>query len=224
MKEFTTDFIPVPFMAIKDKKLTPASRLILGIIYYITEKRGEKFFMSNKYIANILDMNAGSINNSLFLLEENGYIKREYNADNTKRLEIKCFIKITKGTSTDVGGTLNDVGGTSTDAQNKIPNKILELELCEFEKIKERFDSIRTKHKRILKGKARGLETEWSNFIKKNPKPTLSLIETMTLGAKNYYKSESKKPEADNPFRYTQNFSTWINQKSWEMYLPDNNK
>ena len=94
----------------------------------------------------------------------------------------------------------------------------------ELDIIKERFDLIRTKHKRILKGKARGLETEWSNFIKKNPKPTLYLIETMTLGAKNYYKSESKKLEADNPFRYTQNFSTWINQKSWEMYLPDNNK
>ena len=102
--------------------------------------------------------------------------------------------------------------------------KVLSSESKVLDVVKERFDLIRTKHKRILKGKARGLETEWSNFIKKNPKPTLSLIETMTLGAKNYYKSESKKPEADNPFRYTQNFSTWINQKSWEMYLPDNNK
>ena len=107
---------------------------------------------------------------------------------------------------------------------NKDNNINKDIDNKELSDIKEKFETIRLKHKKVLKGKARGLETEWSNFIKKNPKPTLYLIETMTLGAKNYYKSESKKPEADNPFRYTQNFSTWINQKSWEMYLPDNNK
>ena len=90
--------------------------------------------------------------------------------------------------------------------------------------IKDGFNEIRTKHKTKLKGKARGSDTEWENFIKKNPKADISLIEKMELGAKNYYVSESRKSDADNPFRYTQNFSTWINQKSWEMYLPDNAK
>lgn len=209
MKEFTTDFIPVPFVAIKDNNLTPLSRLALGIIYYITEKRGEKFFMSNKYIADILGVSAGSINNSLKLLEENGYIKREYNEDNTKRLEIKCFIKLQKVTSTDVGGTLNNVGGTSTDAQNKIPNEINKKELMSL------FDEIRIKHKQKLKGKARGLETEWKDFIRKHPKANTSLLEEMKRGAAMYYKAEFNK---DVAFKYTPNFKTWYNQSRWEEH------
>jgi len=184
MKEFKTDFIPVPFMAIKDNHLTPLSRMVLGIIYYITEKRGEKFFMSNKYIANILNSKPNSINNCILVLEENGYIKREYNEDNTQRLEIK-------------------------DAQNKIPNEINKKELMSL------FDEIRIKHKQKLKGKARGLETEWKDFIRKHPKANTSLLEEMKRGAAMYFKTEQNKDEA---FKYTPNFKTWYNQSRWEEY------
>lgn len=209
MKEFTTDFIPVPFVAIKDTNLTPLSRMVLGIIYYITEKRGEKFFMSNKYIANILNSKANSINNCILVLEENGYIKREYNEDNTQRLEIKCLIKVQKLTSTNVDLTLNKVDLTLTDAQNKIPNEINKKELMSL------FDEIRIKHKQKLKGKARGLETEWKDFIRKHPKADTSLLEEMKRGAAMYYKAEFNKDEA---FKYTPNFKTWYNQSRWEEY------
>ena len=124
-REFTTDFIPVPFMSIKDKRLSPIERIILGVVYYITEKRGDKFFMSNKYVADMLGITAGTVNNSLLNLEKCGYIKRIYNQDNTKRLEIQCLLKLQLHTPNDAGGTPNDVGGTPNDAHNKIPiNKI----------------------------------------------------------------------------------------------------
>tara|TARA_R110000851_G_scaffold212649_1_gene365347 strand:- start:861 stop:1532 length:672 start_codon:yes stop_codon:yes gene_type:complete len=220
MKEFTTDFIPVPFVAIKDKNLTPLSRMVLGIIYYITEKRGDKFFMSNKYIANILDSKSNSINNCILNLEENGYIKREYNEDNTQRLEIKCLIKVQKLTSTnvdltsvEVDITLDKVDLTLTSAHNKInnkiPNEINKKELMSF------FDEIRIKHKQKLKGKARGLETEWKDFIRKHPKADTFLLEEMKLGASRYFKAEFNKDEA---FKYTPNFKTWYNQSRWEEY------
>ena len=209
MKEFTTDFIPVPFVAIKDNNLTPLSRMVLGIIYYITEKRGEKFFMSNKYIANILNSKPNSINNCILILEENGYIKREYNEDNTQRLEIKCLIKVQKLTSTNVDLTLNKVDLTLTNAHNKIPNEINKKELMSL------FDEIRIKHKQKLKGKARGLETEWKDFIRKHPKADTSLLEEMKRGAAMYFKAEQNKDEA---FKYTPNFKTWYNQSRWEEY------
>lgn len=221
MKEFTTDFIPVPFVAVKDVKLTPASRMILGIIYYIVEKRGEKFFMSNKYIADILGMSAGSINNSLKLLEENGYIKREYNEDKTKRLEIKCFIKLQKVTSTDVGGTLFNVGGTSTDAQNKIPNKINKKELCTETEIKDRFEVFRQLYKKKLKGKSKTLDTEYNNFKNKHPKlNNVDSIREIEVQLGKYYSELLGEFESgrEDAFKFVPHLSTYINQKRWEHY------
>lgn len=227
MNNFQTDFIPIPFMAIKNVHLTPASRLILGIIYYITEKRGEKFFMSNKYIADILGMSAGSINNSLFLLEEQGYILRVYNEEKTKRLEIKCLVRLEKRTSTDVGGTLDNVGGTSTDAQKEIPNKIQEEELRQ---LKENFDNLRLNYK-LLNPKVKGLDTEW-NHAKKKLDITPQLLEKMKLGAERMYdtlqneveewKAEKQKGRnLADPRKFVVGFQVFINNNKWEEYLSD---
>lgn len=219
-KEFKTDFIPVPFMAVKDERLTPASRLILGVIYYITEKRGEKFFMSNKYIADILNMSAGSIHNSLALLESSGYVLRIYNDENTKRLEIKCMVRIQKGALDNAGGALDNAGGASTSAHNKIPNKIKEEEYMTF------FDKIRVNYRKYMKGTTRGLSTEWKYFKKLNKDYSMDLLEEIYRGTSNYskklikdYKSWEGNQKGKDPYTFVPHFKTYIYNRKWEEHL-----
>lgn len=92
--------------------------------------------------------------------------------------------------------------------------------------LKEKFEMIRSSYKSLLKGKARGLDTEWDNFSKKNTS-TLQLLEEIFNGASNMYKEKKKENDkwetdgskGNSPFTYTPNFSTFINQRKWEEYL-----
>jgi len=92
--------------------------------------------------------------------------------------------------------------------------------------VKDKFEELRKAYKKSLKGKTRGLDTEWGNFIKKNPKADTSLIEKMYHGAEELHRefSVKKKKWSDegekgqDPFTYVPMFSTWINNRRWEDY------
>ncbi len=122
MTEFKTDFIPIPFIAIQDERLTPASRTILGLIYYISEKRGDKFFMSNKYIGDVLRYSSSAVANGLTLLEKFEYITRTFKDEKKRnRLEIMCNIKLMLVTSKKETDSSNKEWH---DSSNKEHNKI----------------------------------------------------------------------------------------------------
>lgn len=92
--------------------------------------------------------------------------------------------------------------------------------LCK-EEVKERFDTFRKLYKTKLKGKARGLDTEYNNFKRKYPSlnnvDSIRNIESL-LGK--YYKEITDQVSSGklDAFNYVPNFSTYINQSRWEHY------
>jgi predicted transcriptional regulator len=84
--------------------------------------------------------------------------------------------------------------------------------------VKDMFDDLRNKYRLKLKGKTRGLETEYDNFTKKHPKATEELMRQMNESMARMY-TEKLREYPDGEFRYIPNFQTFINNSKWEEYL-----
>ena len=76
------EFLPIPFRAVQDRKLTRADISVLGIINNWT-RRDKDFFASNQLIADNLNISSRQVQYSLERLENDGYIIRHY-FDETK--------------------------------------------------------------------------------------------------------------------------------------------
>lgn len=89
------------------------------------------------------------------------------------------------------------------------------------EEVKERFDKFRLLYKKRLKGKTKGLDTEYNNFKKKCPKENnVESIRAIELLLGKYYKElKSKEDSGDlDAYKYVPMFSKYINQRLWEIY------
>jgi hypothetical protein len=83
------DFLCVPCAIIKNKEMTSLDGLVYGTIYWYARQKLEKCILSNPTFADLLGVDARSIQRSLARLEKNGYIKAVYKDTNEKqRLEI----------------------------------------------------------------------------------------------------------------------------------------
>lgn len=87
------DFIQIPMPALDDPKLQPADKMLLGYVYWMTKLALMKCIASNSTLAELCGMSERYIQISLTRLEEQGYIRRVYQGDNSRhRVEIICQI------------------------------------------------------------------------------------------------------------------------------------
>jgi hypothetical protein len=111
-------------------------------------------------------------------------------------------------------GWENGIQVLSTGNESTLNKKeVLDLSL-----LKEKFEKIRVNYKDKLQGKARGFNTEWNNYYKKNKNSTVEELKEIYIGMSNMYK-EKKEEFPDGEFKYIPHFQTFINQRKWEEYL-----
>lgn len=132
-QEFNMDFLPIPYIVIKDKKMNHADEKVMGLIYYMDVRRQDSMKMSNAFIGRTLNMAAGTVANSLKKLSDAGYATCFYKDENKRiRSHIKSNIVTGLVSLTDEGGFTPECRGfhsqmkgvSSGSEQNKINNKI----------------------------------------------------------------------------------------------------
>lgn len=96
-KGFDVDFIPVPYVCVKDKELNRTDEMIAGLVYLMTVKRQDEMFMSNKYIGDIIGSAPGTVANSLSKLTEKGYVLCTYkDKEKRNRARMTSGLRLTK--------------------------------------------------------------------------------------------------------------------------------
>ena len=92
------DFIQVPYQVFTDEKLSSTDKFVYGAVYFFYNTTvGKKCTASNETLGDLIKTTASTVSNSLVILEERKYIKREY-YDNTcrRRKEIIPMVVVTK--------------------------------------------------------------------------------------------------------------------------------
>lgn len=135
-KGFDVDFIPVPYVCVKDKELNRTDEMIAGLVYLMTVKRQDEMFMSNKYIGDIIGSAPGTVANSLSKLTEKGYVLCTYkDKEKRNRARMTSGLRLTKVSLSDESKEIvspsDDLRITSpgnvvsfSSEHNKINNKI----------------------------------------------------------------------------------------------------
>jgi DNA-binding Lrp family transcriptional regulator len=125
------DFIQIPCQLLIDEALQPSDRVLYGYIYWFEHLKNEKCTASNPTLAELMKVDAGSVQNSLNRLEERGYIERIFKDESKRvRLEIRSLIafknvsskngtKRKVSSNNDTVSSNNDTHVSSNDDQNK---------------------------------------------------------------------------------------------------------
>jgi len=87
-----------------------------------------------------------------------------------------------------------------------------------FEELKEPFEAFR-KYASKLGMTARGLDTEFDNFIKKFPKEAEMVIPKLLDCVKAFELEKTENGKRPIEPKYMPHVATWINQKRWESYM-----
>jgi hypothetical protein len=69
------DFIQIPAILIKDRKLHQLDWLVYGVVYFFTKMKLQKCILSNAGIAVMVHSTPGSVANSLSRLKSRHYVK-----------------------------------------------------------------------------------------------------------------------------------------------------
>jgi hypothetical protein len=95
-------FLIIPYQLVQDPNTHSLDERVYGIIYWLTQLRGERCVAGNKTLANLCKTTPTSLGNSLTRLERQGYILRIYKDDDKKvRKEIQPLIIFTRVSPTD---------------------------------------------------------------------------------------------------------------------------
>jgi hypothetical protein len=116
------DFILIPYPLLVDQKLQSLDRLLYGFIYWFATMGGRRCTASNQTFAKFLEVDPGSIQNSLGRLQEGGYIKRLYKDESRRvRSEIVPLITFRQVSSVDDRvSSAHDTHVSSVDVQTHI--------------------------------------------------------------------------------------------------------
>lgn len=116
------DFLIIPCVLIVDKTLQPLDREVYGLIYWASKLKNEKCTFSNKTIAELLQVNEGSVSHSLTRLKRQRYIHIVFSATK-ERLEIAPLVFFKGGVDQIINGVDQMIiRGRSNDQQNKSIN------------------------------------------------------------------------------------------------------
>lgn len=120
------DFIIVPYLLLEDTKVSLTEERLYGIIYWFSKLKNEKCTASNVTLAELIKSTPKTVQNSLVLLEELGYIERIYK-DATKRVRKEIIPLVTYVKVPPTGGMVPPTGDTYVppmgDQNKNIHNK-----------------------------------------------------------------------------------------------------
>lgn len=103
------DFLIIPYQVYINKNLTAVDGYLYGIIYWLERLKNGRCTASNKLLSEIMDIEPGSIQNSLSRLEKNGCIQRVFKDKQKKiRTEIMCLVAYERVSLNDDTVPLND--------------------------------------------------------------------------------------------------------------------
>lgn len=169
------DFIIVPYQLISDDEITLIDERLYGIIYWFAKLKLEKCTASNATLAKLVKTTPKTIQNSLIILEEKGYIERKYKDSVSHHREeiipLVVFQKINKSTLPPEGGTLPPTDGEGvpltggsplppTDDQNKKEDKkerekniLCEQSSRDIESVIKMFEIVNPSYERLYQNK-----------------------------------------------------------------------
>lgn len=90
------DFLIIPKVVHRDKKLRPTDWVVYAAIYWYEHMKDGKCFAGNEALAETAMVSERAVMSSLERLEKQGYIKREYNENKSRRTEIKSLVVYAK--------------------------------------------------------------------------------------------------------------------------------
>jgi hypothetical protein len=88
------DYIQIPGILLRDKSITSLDGLVYGLAYWYSKLKLEKCILSNPQFAQLLNVDARSIQRSLARLEKAGYIRVLY-TDHTRKHRVEIIPLIT---------------------------------------------------------------------------------------------------------------------------------
>lgn len=197
-----------------DNRLVPMARILYTEISALSNKHGE-CFAGNEYFADLYNKAPETISRWISSLVKYNYVKRRYTyRKGTKEIE-KRWLQIHQEvlTKSSRGYKQKNQGGIDEkvkDNNTSINNTSI------IDSVKENFDKFRKLWRSKMKGKAGGLDTEYSNWKAKTSGDE-ELLKRM-FDAANHYYQEKIKEFPDGNFKYVPALSVWINQKRWEHY------
>ena len=210
-------YVNIQGWMINNLGLTGNKLILFALIFGFSQDGVSKFRGSGSYIASALNISRRTAINLLKELLKDKYITKEKN--NTGNLycaEISLLkskgVKKLHSESEEVAQVSSaETSHNIYNPKDKDNNKKNQDSVSQLS-----FDKLRVNYKTILKGKTRGLDTEFSNASKKH-NLTAELIERMSAGAKAMY-LEKKEQYPDGDFQFVPMFQTFINQSKWEEY------
>ena len=93
MKNFIPDFLIIPTQLLRDKEIRPAEQLVYGVVYWFHSLKEGVCFASNPAIAEIASISARTVQNSLTVLEKQGYVRRTFQDGKRQIIPIITFGK-----------------------------------------------------------------------------------------------------------------------------------
>lgn len=90
------DFLIIPKVVHRDKKLRPTDWVVYATIYWYEHMKDGKCFAGNEALAETAQVSERAVMSSLERLENQGYIRREYNENKSRRTEIKSLVMYAK--------------------------------------------------------------------------------------------------------------------------------
>lgn len=100
---FQPDVLIIPGTVAFDEELQPLDAKVYGIIYWLEHLKDGRCFASNATIAKLANSSSSGVRQSLYRLEDRGYITMSYTEKN-KRTGIQCLVNMRKGVANETGG------------------------------------------------------------------------------------------------------------------------
>jgi len=198
------DFLLIPLPVYQNNRLDNIDCFVYAVIYWFYSLKDGKCTASNATIANILNLvNYRTVQNALTRLEENGFIKREYQ-DSKKRIREEIIPLVTFRVSSvdDKVSSVDDTRVSSVDDQNKnIYNENIKEEntvVQNFEKFWHEYPNKKNKKKAFEK------------FKKINPSEEMFALILEAL------KKQKKSPQwFKDGGQFIPHPTTWLNGERW---------
>lgn len=100
---FTPDLFIIPGVVMLDKELQPLDSKVYATVYWLERLRDGRCFASNNTLAKIVNSSSSGVRQSLYRLEDKGYIRMTYN-EAKHRTGIITLVQMKRGVTNETGG------------------------------------------------------------------------------------------------------------------------
>lgn len=120
---FTPDLFIVPATVMLDADLQPLDSKVYAVVYWFERLRDGRCYASNNTIAKVVTSSSSGVRQSLYRLEEKGYIKMSYD-DNNHRTGIITLVQMRRGVANETGG-VSEMRHKDNNKESKLSSETL---------------------------------------------------------------------------------------------------